>query len=222
MPAAPHLTFDGDAASAAAYAAAVDAAVRRGGVAVPVDMTPLAAAAALLYGGPYVAERAAAVGAFLAAHPSAAPPGAANGDGGVYDAAGIDDAVRRVIDRGGDGRAHSAADAFAAAAALARHVRSADAAVWSAVDVLLLPSVPRPVTLAEARADVAAANALLGTYTNFVNLADLAALALPAARGADGVPRGVTLVARAWAEPLLLGIGRRWAAAAAAEAEAGA
>ncbi|KAK1869200.1 hypothetical protein I4F81_011681 [Pyropia yezoensis] len=90
VPAAPHLTFDGDEASAEAFAAAVDAAVRRGGTAVEVDMAPLAAAAALLYGGPFVAERAAAVGSFLAAHPSTAEPAGTNGNAGAYDAAGID------------------------------------------------------------------------------------------------------------------------------------
>eukprot|EP00168_Porphyra_purpurea_P010545 TRINITY_DN2620_c0_g1_i3.p3 TRINITY_DN2620_c0_g1~~TRINITY_DN2620_c0_g1_i3.p3 ORF type:complete len:171 (-),score=62.08 TRINITY_DN2620_c0_g1_i3:237-749(-) len=155
----------------------------------------------LLYGGPFVAERAAAVGAFLAAHPSAA--GGANGTDGVYDAAGIDDTIRGVIGGGGDGATHSAADAFAAQSALARHVRAASATVWAAADVLLLPSVPRPVTLAAARADVRAANAALGTYTNFVNLADLAALAVPGVGGRGrapptGCPGGDPSVGPAW------------------------
>lgn len=45
--------------------------------------------------------------------------------------------------------------------------------------MLLLPSVPPPVTLTEACADVRGANAILGTYTNFGNLMDLVALAVP-------------------------------------------
>jgi len=53
-------------------------------------------------------------------------------------------------------------------------------------------------------------NSRLGTYTNFTNLADLSALALPATMRDDGLPAGITLIAPAWHDQVLADIGKRW------------
>jgi allophanate hydrolase len=81
------------------------------------------------------------------------------------------------------------------------------------MDVLLVPTAPRPFTRAEVDADPVGANSKLGTYTNFVNLLDLSALAIPAGFRSDGVPWGVTLIAPAWQENEMLAFGSQLHAA---------
>ena len=103
----------------------------------------------------------------------------------------------------------SAADAFDGMYQLADVARRA-AAAWDRMDLLLVPTAPRPYTLAEIAAEPMARNTELGTYTNFVNLLDLAALAVPAGMRSDGVPWGVTVIGPAWSEPTLLNFGAAW------------
>jgi len=78
------------------------------------------------------------------------------------------------------------------------------------MDALLLPTAPRPYTLAEVAAEPLLLNSRLGTYTNFVNLLDLSAVAVPAGFRRDGIPWGVTFVAPAWRERELLALGACW------------
>ena len=156
---------------------------------VEIDLSPFMAAAQLLYTGPWVAERYAAVGAFL--------------ERGGSD---VDPVVRRVVL---GGAALSAADAFRGAYRLAELRRRTDA-VWAAVDALLIPTAPRHPTHAEVASDPVGVNAQLGVWTNFVNLLDLTAVAVPAAPRDDGLPFGVTLVAPAWSDLALLSLAGAW------------
>jgi allophanate hydrolase len=139
--------FHGDAAAAAAFAE-----VTRLIGAVPVDIADFIAAGQLLYGGPWVAERLAAVGDFAAAHPDQLHP-----------------VTREVLD---SGRGYSAADAFRGIHRLAG-LRAATRAVWEQVDVLVVPTVPTTFTVTEMLADPVRRNMLLGRYTTFGNLLDL-------------------------------------------------
>ena len=179
-----------DAASEAAWASTLEHAEALGWVVVPVDPAPFHEAGALLYEGPWVAERFAAVGAFIAAHPEA-----------------VDPAVAAIVSAGDR---PSAAELFAA-----RHrhaeLRSAVAPVLAGADALLWPTAPGHPTLAEVAADPVGPNAALGAFTNFVNLLDLAAVAVPAAPRADGTPFGVTLMAPAGGDARLLDLAARWA-----------
>jgi len=156
------------------------------GEAAEVDLAPFLEAGALLYDGPWVAERWAAVGAAVTA--------------GV---AGLDPTVAAVLTRGRD---LPAADVFRAQHRLMELRRAVDE-VFAEIDVLLLPTAPTIPTAAEVDAAPVAINRLLGTWTNGVNLLDLCALALPA--GADP-PFGVSLIAPAFGESLLLRLGSRW------------
>jgi allophanate hydrolase len=72
----------------------------------------------------------------------------------------------------------------------------------------MLPTVPTVFSIEQVLADPINLNSRLGTYTNFVNLLDLCALAVPAAMHADGTPFGVTLLAPAGQDALLASIGR--------------
>jgi allophanate hydrolase len=194
VPDAASRRFAGDALSAAAFDAALaDCATELDTTPVPVDMAPLFAVADLLYRGPWVAERYAAIRALIESNPDALHP-----------------TTRRVIE---GARAYSAADAFDGLYRLAA-LRRAQEALWRDIDVLLVPSYPRPHRVATVLADPLGPNSELGTYTNFVNLLDLAALAVPGRFRADGFPSGVTLIARRDQDGLLAALGARLHAAA--------
>lgn len=141
-----------------------------------IDHAPFLEAAALLYDGPWLAERYAAIGCFLEQHPDALHP-----------------VTRRVI---AGGNSMSAVDCFRAQYRLAALQREAERA-FCGVDVLALPTAPRIYTPAEVDADPFGTNARLGTFTNCVNLLDLCAVAIPAGWTSAGLPFGVTLASPA-------------------------
>ncbi len=82
--------------------------------------------------------------------------------------------------------------------------------VMAGVDAFIVPTVPGMFTIEQVLADSVTLNARLGIYTNFANLADLCALALPAGMRGDGLPAGITLLAPAWHDRALAHFGRRW------------
>src|SRR5205085_12930 len=92
---------------------------------------------------------------------------------------------------------------------LQEYARAAEA-MWDAVDLLVLPTTPTIYRLAELTAEPVALNANLGLYTNFVNLLDMSAVAVPAGFRENGTGFGVTFIAPAWADPGLLDLAGRW------------
>src|SRR6185369_11869245 len=82
--------------------------------------------------------------------------------------------------------------------------------IWHDVDALLLPVTPTHPTLSDVVSDPVGVNTRLGTYTNFVNLLDLCAVAVPAGQREDGLPFGVQLIAPAFADAPLLDLAARW------------
>jgi allophanate hydrolase len=179
--------FFGDGASAAAYDAALARLAALGARIVEVDIEPFYAAARLLYEGPWVAERYLTARALIASAPEAIHP-----------------VTRQIILGGAHG---SAADAFAAFYQLEELRRVRDH-VFRTIDALALPTIPTAYTVAQVLADPIGLNSRLGTYTNFVNLLDLCALALPASMHENGTPFGITLVAPAGNDAALASLGR--------------
>jgi allophanate hydrolase len=86
-------------------------------------------------------------------------------------------------------------------------LRHETAALWRDVDTMVVPTAGTIYRIAEIEADPLRLNTNLGYYTNFVNLLDLAALAVPNGFQPDGLPSGITLIAPAWREPMLAAIG---------------
>jgi len=168
--------FAGNPEAAALFETAIARASALGGEAVTLDFAPFIECASLLY-GPWVAERAAAVGDFLRGHPDSLHPVTAKviGTGFAPDAVSLFGAQHRL-------------------AALAQMTRP----VWRDIDFLLVPTAPTAFSIAEIDADPIGRNGLLGFYTNFVNLLDLAAIAVPAGFTGAGFPSGVTLIGPAW------------------------
>jgi allophanate hydrolase len=182
------LEFFGDAANARLYDEALAHLTEHAGTAVRFDAAVLVHAAHLLYGGPWVAERYAAIRPFIEQRGEA-----------------MDPVVRGIIS---GATRFSAADAFEAEYQRTALKRRADA-LWDQVDVLALPTAPTIYTHAEIAADPVRLNTNLGYYTNFVNLLDMAAIAIPAGFRPDGLPFGVTLIGPAFADELLLDLAAR-------------
>lgn len=178
--------FFGDACSERAFDRALESYARLGITLVEINFAPLFAVADLLYDGAWVAERYAAVRPFIAEHREALHP-----------------VTARII-LGAERL--SAADAFAGLYRLAE-LRRATEPIWAAVDLLAVPTVPRAYRLADLDADPIGPNSALGTYTNFVNLLDLCALAVPGAFRDDDLPAGTTLIAPAGHDATLAALG---------------
>lgn len=184
--------FFGDRSNQAVFEQAVQRFEALGAEVVPIDFGPFTELARELYQGPWVAERTVAVGSLLQTRPQA-----------------MDPVVRGIVESGRD---FSACDAYRAEyrrAALARRIQQ----VLAGFDALLVPTSPTLRTHAEMAREPLLYNSQFGTYTNFTNLADLSALALPAGFREDGLPAGITLIAPAWHDQALASLGRRWQAA---------
>ena len=181
--------FFGDTQAEAAWDIAVDKLQALGGTPVEIDYAPLAEAAALLYDSAFVAERYAAVRAFFDAHAEAViePVRGILAQGVRYDAADHVDAQTRL-----------------------RALGQRAAAMWSGIDVLMVPTAPTHCTIADMRADPVARNSRMGVYTNFVNLLDYAALSVPSSLRADGLPFGVTLIGPCGSDWQLAELGQRY------------
>jgi len=185
LPASQREFFD-NTESAALYAAAIERCAALGHTIVEIDYAPFRDTAQLLYSGPRVAERSAGVGDFLAKNPDAFHP-----------------VTRGIIERAGK---WTAAEGYRAEYELQRLRRLAEAE-WQKMDTLLLPTAPGIYRVDDVLAEPLELNTQLGAYTNFVNLLDCAALAVPAGFGPSGLPFGVTFIAPAWSDRFLAQLG---------------
>ncbi|WP_060706347.1 allophanate hydrolase [Serratia marcescens] len=195
IPAAPRfavpaqLEFFGDVQAERAFHRALAQLQAGGATLEPLDFAPFRTLAEQLYYGPWVAERTVAIEQVLDASPQA-----------------IDPVVRGIV---GNGLGYSACDAYKAEylrAELARQI----AQRLAPFDALVVPTAPTIRTLAEMAQEPVLFNSQFGTYTNFTNLADLSALALPGPLREDGLPAGITLIAPAWHDRALAAFGLRW------------
>jgi allophanate hydrolase len=186
----PHegqLIFFGDKLQEAAYQTALERWRALGATLVSFDLEPFYETARLLYEGPWITERYLVIRNLLASSPGAIHP------------------VTREITIAGNRL--SAADTFAALYRLQTLRRSAEHA-FAGIDALVLPTAPTAYSTAQVLANPIELNSRLGTYTNFVNLLDLCALAVPSAIRTDEIPFGITLLAPAGQDAMLASIGR--------------
>jgi allophanate hydrolase len=187
VPARADRRFFGDAVMEQGYDAALRQLEALGCSLSELPFEPFYAVADLLYTGPFVAERDAAVGAFMDAHADAVHP-----------------VTRTIIE---SARKFSSADVFKGIYAL-QALRATLAPVIAAVDLICVPTAPSHYSLATVAAEPIAANSRLGTYTNFVNLLDLCGIAVPCGTLANGLPMSVTLLAPAGQDARAAALGR--------------
>lgn len=160
---------------------------------VAIDIAPLLEAAQLLYGGPWVAERTAAAERLLLGNPEA-----------------IDPTVRSIIAPGLEMRAVDLWNGIYRLAALQRHADT----MWQDIDALAFPTTGTTYRVAELLAEPVALNSNLGRYTNFVNLLDMAAIAVPAGTRENGTGFGITLIGPAATDIALMDLAETFLAAA--------
>ena len=183
------LDFAGDAMAQTEFEKAVAHLEQLGGTAVQIDFSPLAKTASMLYDSALLAERYSGIQAFFDAH-----------EGEVMEP------VRSIIAKG---KSYSAADLCEAQSQL-RALAQQTQTLWRNMDVLLVPTAPTHYTIAQMQDNPVELNRILGTYTNFVNLLDYAALSVPASIRPDGLPFGVTLIAPSGSDWQLAELGQRF------------
>lgn len=159
-----------------------------GGEAVEIDFKPFLEAARLLYQGPWVGERYAAIREFI-----------------KQNSEKVISPVREII---ASAEQFSAADAYDSIYHLRMLKREADC-IWNDVDCMVTPTAATIYTIQAMLQDPIHLNANLGYYTNFMNLLDYAAVAVPAGFQSDGLPFGVTLSAPAHQDYALLHLAAR-------------
>ncbi len=193
VPRPDQLNWCGDEESPALFDAALKAIEGAGMEPVESDIGFLQDTAAMLYQGPWVAERTAALSDLLRDDPSALHP-----------------VVRAIVEQGLN---VTAVDTFRAQYRLQTQIRRA-AQMWDGIDALVLPTAPTSYRIADLLDDPITLNSNLGLYTNFVNLLDMSAIAVPAGFRKDRTGFGITLIGPAWADAALLKLAGDYLAAA--------
>lgn len=198
VPEESELNFFGNEGYKAAFYRAVEAFEKAGGTKVTVHFTPFLEAARLLYEGPWVFERYDAVGKFIEEHPDEIFP-----------------VTKQIIS---PKTTPHPSEVFAGFHALQGKKKIADKE-FAKVDVLLTPTAGTIYKTAEVNADPIKLNSNLGYYTNYMNLLDYSALAIPAgmatckdssaANGMLDLPFGVTIVGRAFDDFKLLDVAEK-------------
>lgn len=185
VPRAQDLEFFGCVQGPLLFSDAIDHLTALGGEAVTLDLSPFLEAASLLYDGPWVAERYSVAGQLMEENPAAVLP-----------------VIRAVLAKA---PAVTGVETFRAQYRLQALKAICDKAL-EGVDCVVTPSIGRPMTSAELLAEPVLRNSELGYYTNFVNLLDYAAVAVPSTFMDNGLPWGVTLFGRAFTDQYLLSL----------------
>ena len=188
VPRRDQLAFFNNTETPALFDAAVKQLQSLGGTAVEIDFSVFLETARLLYEGPWVAERYAAIREFFDTQPDAIFP-----------------VTKKII---GGAKDISAADTFSALYRLQALKRKVEP-VWDTIDVLVTPTAGTIYKIAEVNAEPVSCNSNLGYYTNFMNLLDMSALAVPAGFQNDGLPFGITISMPAFGDHALLDIGAK-------------
>ncbi|MFC6010234.1 allophanate hydrolase [Nocardia lasii] len=188
LPAPHELDFFGDDAMRAAHLAARDRLPGNGFTCLDTTLEPFLAAGALLYQGPWVAERLVEFEDFLTERPDSILP-----------------VIREILD---SGKRFTAVDVFRAQQRL-QELRAEVARLWAAFDVMVVPTIGTTFTVPEVLADPIATNTVLGHYTHFGNLLDLTAVAVPAGTTRDGRPVSLMVFGPALADDVVLAAAAR-------------
>jgi allophanate hydrolase len=198
VPQASQLAYFDNPETPGLFAEAIKQLEAIGGTRVEIDFSGFLETARLLYEGPWVAERYAAIREFFEAKPEALFP------------------VTRQIIAGAT--KFSAADTFTALYRL-KDLQRSNAPIWQTLDFIVTPTAGTIYTIAELEAQPVKCNSNLGYYTNFMNLLDLAAIAVPTGFQKNGLPFGITACAPAFSDEKLLNLASQLEATAIQQAK---
>jgi len=188
VPQKDQLAFFDNAETPQLFEQAIQRLTALGGKQITIDFAPFLETARLLYEGPWVAERYAAIQSFIEKTPEALFP-----------------VTRQII---GGATRFSAVDVYQAQYKL-KALQQVCAGVWDAIDVMLTPTAGTIYKIDDVNDNPIQTNSNLGYYTNFMNLLDLSAIAVPAGFQRNGLPFGVTIAAPAFSDEMLLNLGEK-------------
>ncbi|MCK9374483.1 MAG: allophanate hydrolase [Sulfuricurvum sp.] len=188
VPRSNQLEFFGNSAYEALFWESVEKLELLGGLRQEIDFTSFMETAKLLYHGPWIAERYCGIKEFAMTQSDA-----------------MLEVTRGIVLSGFKPTAMDAFEGFYRLSELKRKSEE----IMGQIDLLLTPTAGTIYTRDEVRNNPLALNTNLGYYTNFMNLLDLSACAVPAGFTPEGLPFGVTLAASSWNEPSLLGVGAK-------------
>ncbi|MEO1181103.1 MAG: allophanate hydrolase, partial [Cyanobacteria bacterium J06636_28] len=178
--------FFGNTDVATRYENAIKTLTALGGTRMDVDYSLFLEANDLLFNGPWVAERYVSVGAFVEANPEAVFP-----------------ITREILLKAKEITAAQTFEGLYAVETLKQTMQT----LWHQVDCLVVPTAGTIYRIDEIEAEPLTLNSNLGYYTNFVNLLDLCAIAIPNGFQSNGIPTGVTLIGSPYQEAYLVGLG---------------
>ncbi|OBA24386.1 urea amidolyase [Metschnikowia bicuspidata var. bicuspidata NRRL YB-4993] len=185
------LTWCGENENPELFKSAVSLVEKTGCTMSTIDISPLLDLAKYLYDGCWVAERYWGAKEFLATNPPEKD---------------LDPTVMQIIKGGAN---HSAASSFEyeyKRQAILQKMKP----ILKNVDVIVVPTAPLNPSIKQVQDEPIKVNSCQGTYTNFVNLADLSALSVPAGIRQDGLPFGVTFLSHKFNDYALLEFASRY------------
>lgn len=188
VPKPDQLNFFGDKESAELFRESITALQTMGEV-VEVDLQPFLEAAALLYEGPWIAERYAGIRRFVDAYPDQLHP-----------------VIRQILLPATEKTAVNVFDSLHRLKVLKRQALS----ILRGLSCMVVPTAPGIYRIDEVLADPVTLNSRLGYYTNYMNLLDLCGVAIPSGFYANGLPFGITLFAEALSDLRLLALAKRY------------
>lgn len=186
-----NLLWFGEETNPKLYNEAVDVFSQMGSDLVSLDIEPLLDLAKLLYEGPWVSERYTALKDFLATNPPKET---------------LDPVVHSIIQGGSKYSAATAFDFEYKRQGILQTVKK----LLKDIDVIVVPAAPLNPSIKQIQEEPIKINSYQGTYTNFVNLADMSALSIPAGFRPDGLPFGITLLSHKFNDYALLDLANRY------------
>jgi allophanate hydrolase len=160
-----------------------------GAIFVPIDFTPFTEVARILYDGPWISERLSALQDFYNSNKDDIHP-----------------VTRGLLTKG---HQYSAVQTFLGMRRLEKLRREAHE-IWdeAGLDALIVPTASVTPTIHEVLEVPVGLNTVLGLYTNFVNLLDLCAMAVPNTFLPSGMPTGITIIGKAFDDHFVYQVGR--------------
>jgi len=189
VPRPEHLEFFGNDNAWHLFKKSIEKLEDLGGKRIEIDFSQFTQAARLLYEGPWVAERYAAIEKIMTEKPEALLP-----------------VIATII---GAAKNKTAVDAFKAQYQLQQYYQQAKQ-ILAQVDFLVTPTTGTIYTIEEVNRDPITLNSQLGYYTNFMNLLDCAAVAMPAGMLDNRLPWGITFIADKFSDRKLLSFANLW------------
>ncbi|MCR1815573.1 allophanate hydrolase [Aliarcobacter butzleri] len=183
IPKKEQLKFFGDEEAKNLFDEAVKKFELFGGKAYEIDYEPFNESANLLYSGPWVTERFIAIKEVITKTPEV-----------------VEQTVRKIISGGEN---INAINYFESEYILKKNRKKAEK-LFEEFDFMLTPTTGTIYKIEEVNNNPIELNTNLGYYTNYMNLLDLSAIAVPAGFRKNGLPFGVTVVAKNFEEKKLL------------------